>query len=391
MSRLFTCCFHLRLALLGVGAFSAACQPNKEADQQAATPATPVTLTFYSWDDYCAPEVLDRFEQETGVKVDLQIFSDAEQVEARLRSDPGTVDVIVVDSFNLAKLIKLRLLQALDKEKLPNFCNMDPQFLDLSSDPGNEYSVPYQWGTTLIAYRKDHIPNPEKSWKLLWDPEYRGRVMMLDDSFEPLAMTLIMQGKKPDTVDEADYKQAAEILLEHLDSMNPSYGTAYETRDAVLSGEMWASMCYSGDAAFAAEENENVDFFVPEEGATIWVDCLGIARDAPQLELAHKFVNFLMAPEIAALNANFIRFATPNRKAIEKIDPDLRNDTRVFPPEEVLARCTFVPQLDAEREGLVNRYWYAVRGAYASQHEKEDIDIDQGEIKSAESEGDGHE
>ncbi len=369
MNQLLTRFSLLRAVLMAAAAAGFGCKP-KGGPSAGAESGQPATLVLYTWADYCAPEVLERFEQQTGIKVDLQIFDDAEQVEARLRSDPGAVDVIVVDSFNLGKLIQLRLLHPLDQTALPNISHMNPQFLDLSVDPGNGYSVPYQWGTTLIAYRKDRIPEPRQSWQLLWDPAYRGHVMMLDDSFEPLAMTLISLGKKPDTTEAADYQQASQALLEHLESMQPRYGSDVEIRDSLVSGETWAAMCYSGDAAFAVEKDEQIDFFVPEEGATMWVDCLGIARDTRNAETAHRFLDFLMDPEVAALNANFIRYATPNNGALSKIDPALAADERIFPPRDVLERCSFVPQLDAEREALVNKYWYAVRAVISSRLEE---------------------
>jgi spermidine/putrescine transport system substrate-binding protein len=351
--------------------FSSGCSrtDHKQAIEVKGAKPERTSLVLYSWDDYCSLELLDRFEKETGIHVDYQKFEEPEEVEAKLRSDPRSIDVLVVDSFNLNKLRQLRLLRELDKSKLPNLQHMGSEFLNQECDPGNSVSVPYQWGTTLIAYRKDRIPEPARSWNLLWDPRYKGHVMMLDDSFEALAMTLILHGRPVNTLDPKDYELAERELLSHLEKQQARYLPANDLKEALVSGEVWAAMCYSGDAAFAAEKDDAIDFFVPKEGATKWIDSLGVARDTQVPEAAHRFLNFMMDPAVAALNGNFLRFATPNLAATALLDPELRNDERIYPPEEVLARCTFLPQLDAERDALVNRHWHAIHEAFTAREE----------------------
>ncbi|MFN0127384.1 MAG: PotD/PotF family extracellular solute-binding protein [Verrucomicrobiales bacterium] len=318
-------------------------------------------LVLYGMPDYFNMELLDAFHRQTGVHVDYQGYEEADEVEARLRSNPGSVDVVIIDSFNLNKLRKLSLLHPLDKSAMPNLAHASPKFMNLDADPGNAYSVPYHWGTTLLAYRKDMIPRPEPSWRLLWDPSLKGQVMMMQDSFEPLAVAMLLQGKSPSTLETADYEAASALLLEHIHSMEARYGSDEEVREALADGTVAAAMCYSGDAAVVAADNPAVDFFIPKEGASLWVDCLAIARDTKEEEAAHAFLNFFMDPKVAAENANAIQFASTNASADAFVDASLRDDPRLYPPPGVMERLHRVPELDAERDSLVNKFWYTVR------------------------------
>ncbi|MGI8604218.1 MAG: ABC transporter substrate-binding protein [Verrucomicrobiales bacterium] len=336
---------------------------------ESAAPSQPGTqdrkLTVFAWADYFAPDALQNFADESGVSVHYETFGEVEEIEARLRSQPDSLDVVVVDSYNLNKLRKLRLLHPLDGAKLPNRRHLSERYLNRKSDLGNQFSVPYMWGTTLVAYRKDKIPEPELSWQLLWNDKYRGRIMMLDDSFDPLATALLMSGKTPETRASEDYAAAAARLIQQISAVDVRYGSDNEVKDKLLKGEAWAAMCYSGDAAVVAGEDENVDYFIPKEGAPQWLDSFAIARDSNEVETAHLFINFMMRPEIAARNSNVVRYATPNLAAEPLLDESLRNDPRIYPPAEVLSRCALLPELDAQREALVNRHWHSVKRAYS--------------------------
>jgi len=330
--------------------------------------------------DYFHLPLLDRFEKETGVHVDYQVYEEPDEVEARLRSAPGSVDVVIIDSFNLNKLRKLRLLHPLDKSAVPNFTHASPTFTNLDADPQNGFSVPYHWGTTLLAYRKDLLPNPDRSWRLLWDPALKGRIMMMQDSFESLAVAMMLNGRSPDTVERADYEEASAMLLDQIDTMDARYGSYEAIKLALQDGTIAAAMCYNGDAATVAAEEPNVDFFIPKEGGTMWVDCLAIARDTKDAAMAHAFLNFFMEPTVAAENANSIQFASTNAAADAHISPELRNDPRMYPPEEIMERLHLVPELDAERDDLVNKFWYNVRSKSISRTEAQKENAQRAEV-----------
>lgn len=351
-----------------VGAGLASCSKKEEPAKPVAQQAK--TLVLLGMGEYFDLGLLEQFKRETGITIEYQEYSEADEVEPRLRSQPGSADLIIIDSFNLEKLRELRLLCPLDKSLLPNFKNLDPSYLNLGCDLGNEVSVPYHWGTTLIAYRKDQLPNPVHSWRLLWDPALKGKVMMLNDSFEPMGVAMILKGLSTESAAPVTYELAAQMLMDQIDDMGARYGVDDEVKDALAQGTVAAAMCYSGDAAAAAAAEPNVDFFIPEEGAMMWVDCMAITRDSRWPGEAHQFLNFFMRPEIAAANANAIQYASANAAANELIDDDLKNDPRIYPTEEVKKKLRLVPQLDAERDALVNRYWYQVRRKFIGDDEE---------------------
>jgi len=361
-------------ALTGCGRDQAAKSADARSGSASPPPPQAETLVLLGMQDYFNLELLDLFQKETGVRIDYQLYEEPDEVEPRLRSQPGSADLIVIDSFNLQKLRQLRLLHDLDKSALPNLANADPRFLNLSCDPGNTVSVPYHWGTTLIAYRKDKLPEPARSWKLLWDPALKGQVMMLNDSFEPMAVAMLLNGTPTDTLEQAGYQQAAATLMEHLDTMEARYGDDGEIKTALAEGTVTAAMCYSGDAATVAAEDPNVDFFIPDEGAMMWVDCMAIARDTRDQVTAHKFINFFLRPEIAAANANAIQYASTNREAEPLVDDVLKNDPRIYPPEDLRAKLQLVPLLDRDRDALVNRHWYNVRRKFMAAREVEETE-----------------
>lgn len=344
--------------LMSVGLLSCSRTEEKPGAHAPQPQPEKKALVLLGMADYFDLELLKQFEKETGVAVEYEEYNEPDEVEPRLRSQPGSADLIIIDSFNLKKLRELRLLYQLDKTLLPNLKNADPTYLDLGCDPGNEVSVPYHWGTTLIAYRKDQLPNPAHSWKLLWDPALKGKVMMLNDSFEPMGVAMILSGFSTESSDSGIYEAAAQMLMEQIDTMDARYGVDAEVKDALAQGTVAAAMCYSGDAAAVAAEEPNVDFFIPEEGAMMWVDCMAITRDTRWAKEAHQFLNFFMRPEVAAANTNAIQYASANAAATNLIDDDLKNDPRIYPTDELKKKLRLVPQLDADREALVNRYWY---------------------------------
>lgn len=318
--------------------------------------------------DYIDPAILRDFEKETGSIVEHVTYEDPDEVAPRLRSRPGSADIVVVDSFSIRTLGEARLICPLRREALPNRKYISPRFRGLSCDPKDELSIPYHWGTTLIAYRRDLLPNPVHSWSLLWEPGLRGRVMMLSDSFEPMAVAMILKGIDPVSPNEDGYRIASDMLLSHLESHSARYGSDDEIKDALAAGTVTAAMCYSGDAAIASAENPNVDYFIPEEGAMVWVDCMAICRDSAHPELSHQFLNYFLRPEIAARNADTINYAPTNEQAESLIGAKLKNDPRLVPPPSLHDRLKLIPVLDPSQESISRRYWHSIRQRFLALH-----------------------
>lgn len=324
------------------------------------------TLTLYSWDEYFSEESFIGFEKLTGAKVIYETFSDAEEMIENLRSFPGKYDVVVIDGPYISMLKDARLLKELDHSRLPNFSNIDKLYRKRVFDPGNRFSVPYMWGTTLLAYRNDKIENPPKSWSLLFDPTYAGKVSVLQERNDCLPTTLLSLGLDPNSENEEDYAKAERKMIDLVTKNRARFGTDNEMKEHLLSGDSWVALMYSGDAALIADpetnEAENISFFIPEEGAVLWVDNFAVAKDSQAPELAEKFLNYMMEPEVAAELSNFLWYATANEKAAPFLDAELRYDETIYPDKEVQDRCTVISQ-GPKQERFMNLSWRNVEKA----------------------------
>ena len=320
-------------------------------------------INLFSWSEYFDPAVLHAFTEETGIEVDYVTFDDPDELEARLALEPGAFDVVVTDDLSINRLAELHLLQPLDKSVLSNLRNVDRQYMGKDFDPDNRLSVPYLWGTTLIAFRSDKITDPGQSWKALWNAEYSGRAMLFGDRTEGLGIGLIASQLPINSSDPQQLDVAAEALLGAIKDVDMRFGSDAAVRDGLNSGEIWIASCYSGDAAMVAEDNENISFFIPEEGAPLWMDNFSVASDSRNYAEAHVFIDYMLRPEPAAMNANFTWYGSTNRSAEKFISEDLLADESVNPSEEVRSKCQFYYKPDTHREILLNAAWGRVQEA----------------------------
>lgn len=336
--------------LLGLGG----CR--QEAEQADAPPASaPRPLVILTWDEYFSPDVISQFEESHGIPVEFVTFANLDEMEGLLRSRRSDFDLVVIDGGTLADLIELQMLQEVQLDKIPNFNQLDPRFLNLKFDPNNTYSVPYMWGTTLIAYRSDKIEQPRMSWRALWDERYRDRSLMLDDKFDVYAAALLAQGYDINTQDLDELDQATELLLEQAAELGTRFVDIFEIRDRIIKGDCWITMTYSSDAAVLAEEEPNIAYFIPEEGAPLWLDSFGIPRESTNSEAAHLFLDFICRPEVAAANSNELWCASVNQGARQYLSEEILEDPTLYLSQEVLARCHFDVQSTPERQRAVNQ------------------------------------
>lgn len=313
------------------------------------------SVKVLTYDEYFCEDVIHAFQKESGVKVEFITFANLDEMEALLRSRPAEFDLVITDGGTLADLIELQLIQSIDLSKLPNYANLDPWFLDLAFDRGNKYSVPYMWGTTLIAYRSDKIENPEKSWKALWNKDYRGRVLMVDDGFDTYAAALLAAGHDLNSADETHIASATEMLVGQVDELDARFVDIFEIRDQLLSGECWISMTYSSDAAVLADEEENISYFIPEEGAPLWLDSFVIPRESRNIESAYQFLDYFCRAEVAAANSNELWCASANSAARPFLSDEILEDETLYLSDEVLVRCQFDKKSSPARHLLLNQ------------------------------------
>ena len=343
MSHKITHCGKQTGILLLLVALLGGCGEKKPVASPLPAAPVPSRVSVLSWKDYFSPEVCQQFTKDTGIEIDWRYFENLEEMNALLRSEAGAFDIVVLDDMSLAELQQLQILHPLDLARVPNLPNIDPRWLDLPFDRKNQYSVPFMWGTTLVAYRKDKIPEPQKSWGLLWDEKLRGRVVMLTEKSDVYAVTLLSLGLRFTDNTDDNLRRCTEKLKQQAETVDARYTDIYAAKDALLAGDCWAFLAYSGDAAGLVEKDENVDYFIPKEGAPLWLDSFAMPREAPHPEAGYRFINYMTEAKAAAGNANFLSYATANRAARPFLNPDLLANPEINPPEEVLSRCAFIP------------------------------------------------
>lgn len=355
MKKLLTALTRLFLATFAFLLLSACQDSGKENIAESSEPEVQ-KLVLLTWsDDYVAPDVLTAFQEETGIEVLMDYFESIEEMKGKLASDPSRYDVVVVDDVTLAELVETKMFLPLDHEKLSNFENLDSRYTNQHFDPGNRYSVPYVWGTNLIAYRNDKIESHDGSWNLLWDEKLKGKVVMLESEADLYSAALLSMGYSVNSQDETELDRCTEKLIAQAKDNEAVYSDLFAAIDLLISGEAWASLMYSGDAALLAEEDPNISFFIPKEGAPLWMDNFAVSRDARNVEEAHTFLNHLLRADAAAGNANFLWSGSPNAAAGELLDPDLVGDENINPPKEVRQKCDFYASPSAGRNAIMNQ------------------------------------
>ena len=324
------------------------------------------SVKLLSWSEYFDPQVIEQFTKDTGFDVDYITYEDPDEVEARLASEPGKFDVVIADDLSINRLSELRLIQPIDDKLLQNSSNISDEYVGKKFDPTNDYSLPYMWGTTLIAYRSDKIEQPEKTWKSLWNKKYKDRVMLIDDRVEGLGISMLSNGLPINSSIPEHIESASAQIVDGVEKIGLRVGSDADVRAGLLSGDVWIASCYSGDAAMIALENENIQFFIPDEGAPLWMDNFSIASDSTNVSGAHQFVDYMLRKDSAAKNANFTWYGTTNSGALSLIDKELLEDETINPPESVRSLCQFYFAPDGDRDVLLNKAWGKVVDAIRS-------------------------
>ncbi|MFC9710977.1 PotD/PotF family extracellular solute-binding protein [Paenibacillus sp. NPDC056933] len=295
------------------------------------------TLTIYNWGDYIDPDLLAEFEEETGIKVIYQTFDSNEAMLTKIEQGGTTFDVAIPSEYAISKMKAENLLVPLDHRKLPNLSNIDPRFMDLSFDEGNKYSIPYFWGTVGIVYNPELVDGLTfESWNDLWDPRLKNQILLLDGAREVIGMGLNSLGYSLNDTNE-DHLQAA---LKKLSTLTPNVRAIVgdEIKMLLANEEAAVGLVWSGDASEIMDENDKLDYVVPEEGSNLWFDNMVIPKTASNIEGAHQFINFMLDPDHAARNAEYVGYSTPNAEALKLLPEDISEDERFYPDETLTGK-----------------------------------------------------
>ncbi|MDQ0429133.1 spermidine/putrescine transport system substrate-binding protein [Planomicrobium stackebrandtii] len=311
------------------------------------------TISVYNWGEYIDPELIDQFEEETNISVVYETFDSNESMMTKIEQGGTTYDVAMPSEYAIEKMKDNDLLQPIDHELIPNLQNIDPYFLDLPFDPGNEYSVPYFWGTVGIAFNPTLLEGQTfESWDDLWDPTLEQEVILVDSAREVIGMGLNSLGYSLNSTNLDELREATDKLKTMGPNVKAIIGD--EIVEMMRREEAAVAVTWSGQAADMMWINENIDYSVPEEGSNLWFDNMIIPSTADNVEGAHAFINFMLDPEVAAQNADYVGYSTPNEQAIALMDPEVTGDERFYPPEELRERLEVYENLGLEMLGTYN-------------------------------------
>lgn len=288
------------------------------------------TLTIYNWGDYIDPDLITKFEKQTGMKVIYQTFDSNEAMMTKISQGGTTFDVAVPSEYMVSKMKDEHLLLPIDHSKLPNLKYIDPHFMDLSFDPKNRYSIPYFWGTVGIAYNSSMLGGKKiTSWNDLWDQDLRNQILLVDGAREVIGMGLNSLGYSLNDTNDAHLQQASRKLDRLMPNVKAIIGD--EIKILIANKEAAIGVVWSGEAAEMVSENKELDYVIPKEGSNLWFDNMVIPKTAKNLAGAYKFINFMCDPRNAAQNAEYVGYATPNKAALKYLPKDIANDKRFYP------------------------------------------------------------
>ncbi|MFC4601395.1 ABC transporter substrate-binding protein [Cohnella hongkongensis] len=293
------------------------------------------TITIFNWGDYIDPELIAEFEDETGLKIIYQTFDSNEAMMTKIEQGGTAFDIAIPSEYAISKMKEEGLLQPIDHSLVPNLEHIDERFLDLSFDPGNAYSIPYFWGTVGIIYNPALLEDGQtfESWDDLWNEELRNQILLVDGAREVIGFGLNSLGYSLNDTNEEHLQEAKRKLSLLTPNVKAIVGDEIKM---LLAGEEAAvGVVWSGDAAEIMWENENLDYVIPKEGSNVWFDNMVIPASARNVEGAHKFINFMLDPEIAARNAEYVGYSTPNAKALELLPEEISQDERFYPSPEL--------------------------------------------------------
>lgn len=334
-------------------------------------------LNIYNWSDYIAPGAVKQFEEETGIKVNYDVYASNEALEAKLMAGRSGYDLVVPSNSFLERQIVAGIYQPIDKSKLSNYGNLDPAILKslATNDPGNKYAVPYMWGTIGLGYNVDMIKkrlgvSSIDSLDVILDPKIVSKlqdcgVAVLDSPAEIMSIVNNYRGIDPNSQDKEELKKSSAVLA----AARPYYKYFDSSRyiSDLANGEICLVLGYNGDVlqaktrAVEAGQGVKIAFTVPKEGTLAFLDTMAIPKDAQNPSAALKFINFILDGKNSAELSNYVFYAAPNTAAIPFLDPEVKNDKAIYPPESVKNKLFVQKTNDARFDRLLTRAWTNIK------------------------------
>ncbi len=310
-------------------------------------------MNFYNYSNYISPQTIPDFERDYNSRINVDYYSNSEILFAKIKIGVTGYDLIIATDNILRRFLRHNLILPLMPDKIPNMDGLMDIFKSPPYDPGHDWSAPYLWGTTVIAYNKRYVAEPVDSWEILWNPKYKGKITMLDEKRDLIGCTLKMLGYSGNDTNHAHLEEAKKKLLEQRPLLKKYTSDTYQ--DELMANETWLCQGWSGDVYQAMRENPDIDYVVPREGSFIWVDNCCIPAGAVNPELAREFINYLMDPQVGMRNASHTGYPTPLKtsyRLLEKVNPVVAGDRRIYPCEETMKKLEFYDDIGEEE-----KYW----------------------------------
>jgi putrescine transport system substrate-binding protein len=339
----------------------------------AAATAQEKTVNVYNWSDYIDEEVLSEFTAETGIKVVYDVYDNNDIVETKMLAGGSGYDIVVPTDANMSRQIKAGTVMKLDKSKLPNLVNAWPLIIErlAAYDPGNEHAVNYMWGTVGLGINVDKVKErlgdmPLNTWDIIFKPENAAKladcgIHVLDAPEDIIQSTLKYMGKNPDSKETADIEAAGELLQSIRPSIQKFHSSEYI--NALANGDICLAIGYSGDIlqardrAVEANNGVNIEYQIPKEGAQMWFDSFIIPADAPHPDEAHAFINFMLKPDVAAKNSNYVYYANGNLASQSLLNEDVIGDPAIYPDADTLAKLFTSTSYEPKVQRVITRLW----------------------------------
>lgn len=314
-------------------------------------------VIVYNWSEYIPSGVLEDFTQETGIKVEYSTYENNEELHHTLQQpNSPRYDVIVPSSYLVSRLRSENLLQPLDHNQLHNLRNLSISLMNKPYDPGNQYSVPYAWGSSGIAIDSSKIdPNSITRWADLWDSRWKNKLLLIDDVQDVFGMVLMQHGFKSSSSKPQEIKQAFNDLRALKPNIHAFNSEA--PRKPLLTGEVPIAVIWNGEANMARHENPNIQYIYPQEGSVFWVDSFAIPKGAQHVDNAHRFIDYMLRAEVGKKFVQELGYSTPNGAARELLDESVRNDPTVFPPVSIIEQGEFQQDVGDTAAKLYQKYW----------------------------------
>ncbi|MBQ9268119.1 MAG: ABC transporter substrate-binding protein [Oscillospiraceae bacterium] len=325
-----------------------------------------VTINVYNWGQYISDgtdgyiDVNAAFTEATGIKVNYMTFDTNESLYTKLKTGGSTYDIIVPSDYMAGRLIAEDLVQEIDFGNIPNYAYIDEAYKNTAYDPDNRYSVPYTWGTTGVIYNTKYVdPADIGGWDLLWNSKYAGKILMFDNNRDAFAIAESSLGYSLNTTSESELRACSELLAPQKPVIQQY--VMDQIYDKMIGEEAWIAPYYAGDFLMMQEENEDLEFYFPEEGFNLFIDCMMIPTSAEHKAEAEAYINFLLDPAICGENLDYLGYSAPETAAKEYMDPEMAENEIAYPSAEVLANSESFLYLPQETNQLMDSLWLEVK------------------------------